>query len=184
MESRENNEPISSPGTVASWLAAVRGEWRPEPLATAWQHPLLTAVAAVIALALGNALHLKDVSWAAISAVVVMQADAVLTIGASRDRFLGTAVGALMGWLAALIWGGNVLVFGLALAISLTACAALGLKNASRLCGATVCLVLLVPAADPKWKMALGRFVVVSFGIGVALAISLLRHAWGKFRGP
>jgi uncharacterized membrane protein YgaE (UPF0421/DUF939 family) len=180
MEQPKKKE-ISPAETEPNWMAVLRGEWEAEPLARAWQHPLMTAAAAVLAVVLANALHLKEIYWAAISAVVVMQPDAVLTISASRDRFLGTAVGAATGWLAALIWHGNVLVFGLAVAISLTACGMLGLKNAGRLCGATICLVALVPAQGPKWRIALDRFVVVSFGIVIAVAISLLVDRWLKF---
>jgi uncharacterized membrane protein YgaE (UPF0421/DUF939 family) len=180
MEQPKKKE-ISPAETEPNWMAVLRGEWEAEPLTRAWQHPLMTAAAAVLAVVLANALHLKEIYWAAISAVVVMQPDAVLTISASRDRFLGTAVGAATGWLAALIWHGNVLVFGLAVAISLTACGMLGLKNAGRLCGATICLVALVPAQGPKWRIALDRFVVVSFGIVIAVAISLLVDRWLKF---
>lgn len=181
MEQQKKGE-ISPLGSGPNWMAVLLGEWEAEPLSRAWQHPLMTATAGIMALVLAEALHLRDVEWAAISAIVVMQPEAVLTIGASRDRFVGTAVGATMGWLAASVWRGNVLVFGLAVAISLTACGALGLKNARRLCGATICLVALVPAEGPKWKMALDRFVEVSFGIVIALAISLLLDGWGKFR--
>ncbi len=182
MEEQRKQDNISGARREPSWLVVLGGEWTTEPLAHTWQHPLLTAVAAVVALVLGEALHLRDVYWAAISAVVVMQPNAVLTISASRDRFVGTAVGAAMGWLAASIWHGNVLVFGLAVAISLTACGALGLKNASRLCGATICLVTLVPADGPKWRIAMDRFVVVSFGIVIAAAISLALDRWLRFR--
>jgi uncharacterized membrane protein YgaE (UPF0421/DUF939 family) len=181
-EQRKKSEIAPVTRTEPNWLFVLRGEWEAEPLAHSWQHPLMTGVAAVLALVLARALHLRDVYWAAISAVVVMQPEAVLTISASRDRVLGTAVGAAMGWLAALIWHGNVLVFGLAVVISLTACHALGLKNASRLCGATICLVALVPAEGPKWRLALDRFVVVSFGIVIAVAISLVLDRWVKFR--
>jgi len=159
-----------------AWLAEVRGEWNAEPLARSWQHPLLTAVAVVVCLMLARALHLKEGYWSAISTIVVMQPGVKLTLGASRDRFLGTAVGALMGWLAAVIWHGNVVVFGLAVAVSLTVCSVLGLKNAIQLAGATICVVALVPAAGPAWRMALDRFVAVSFGIVIAVAVSVLVH--------
>jgi len=68
----------------------------------------------VTCLALGGLLHLKEVYWGAISTVVVMQSEVGPTGTASRDRFVGTLVGALMGWLASLVWHGSVLVFGLA----------------------------------------------------------------------
>jgi uncharacterized membrane protein YccC len=163
-------------------LMDIRGHWEAEPLSRAWQHPLLIAVAVVVSLVLGGLLHLKEAYWAAFSAVVVMQAQVKPTVSAARDRFLGTAVGALMGWLTALMWHGSVLVLGLALAIGLTACGVLGLKNASRLCGVTICLIALVPAEGPKWSIALNRLIAVSFGIVISVAISLLLHRWLKLR--
>jgi uncharacterized membrane protein YccC len=170
-----------------TWWTDLRGEWETEPLARTWPHSLLTAVAVIVCLMLAGLLHLKESYWAAISVMVVMQPDTKLTVSAARDRLLGTAVGAVMGWLAALVWHGNVLVFGLAVAISLAVCGILGLKNAKRLAGATICLVVLVPAAGPKWRMALDRFVAVSFGIIVAVAISVLLQVllqrWTKPRG-
>ena len=87
-----------------------------------------------------------------------------------------------MGWLASLVWHGNVLVFGLAVAIGLTLCSVLGLKNAGRLVGATVCLVVFVPAEGAKWRIALDRFIEVSFGIVIAMVISVVAHHWLKMR--
>jgi uncharacterized membrane protein YccC len=91
-EQRKKSEIAPVTRTEPNWLFVLRGEWEAEPLAHSWQHPLMTGVAAVLALVLARALHLRDVYWAAISAVVVMQPEAVLTISASRDRVLGTAV--------------------------------------------------------------------------------------------
>lgn len=167
----------------SAWWMDLRGEWETEPLAHTWQHAFATAVAVIVCLMLAALLHLQEAYWAAISVVVVLQPDMQPTVSAARDRLLGTAVGAVMGWLAALVWHGNVLVFGLAMAISFMMCGILGLKNAKRLAGAIICLVALVPAAGPKWRMALDRFVAVSFGIVVAVVISWLLHRWTKPRG-
>jgi hypothetical protein len=60
---------------------------------------------------------------------------------------LGTGIGAVIGWLTALIWQDNLVVFGVAVAVGLMACNALGLKSAARLVGATICLMVLAPAA-------------------------------------
>jgi uncharacterized membrane protein YgaE (UPF0421/DUF939 family) len=95
---------------------------------------------------------------------------------------MGTIIGAIMGWLTTLVWHGNVLVFGLAVAISLILCSVLRLTNSGRLVGATMCLIMLVPAAGQKWRIALDRFVEVSFGIVVAVVVSLVFHRWVKFR--
>jgi uncharacterized membrane protein YccC len=95
---------------------------------------------------------------------------------------MGTIIGAIMGWLTTLVWHGNVLVFGLAVSISLFLCAVLLLTNSGRLVGATMCLIVLVPAAGPKWKIALERSVEVSFGIVVAVVVSVVFHRLLKLR--
>jgi uncharacterized membrane protein YccC len=155
-------------------MEKLRAGWQRESIAHTWQHPLLTAIAVVVCLMLASLLHMKESYWAAISTVVVMQSEVGPTVSASRDRFIGTGVGALMGWLTASMWEGNVLVFGLAVAISLMLCGLLGLKNAGRLVGATICLVALVPAAGPKWRIALDRSMAVSFGVVIAVMVALL----------
>jgi uncharacterized membrane protein YgaE (UPF0421/DUF939 family) len=122
-------------------------------------HPVVTAVALVVCLTWVHLLPVKEGYWAAISTVVVMQSEVEPTLTASRDRLMGTIIGAIMGWLTTLVWHGNVLVFGLAVAISLILCSVLRLTNSGRLVGATMCLIVLVPAAGQKWRIALDRFV-------------------------
>ena len=87
-----------------------------------------------------------------------MQSDIQPTVTAGRDRLLGTGIGAVIGWVTSLIWHHNLLVFGLAVAVSLMTCNALGLKSAGRLVGATICLMVLVPAADPNGEF---RWIVL-----------------------
>ena len=173
-------KPIDS--EPAGWAANLRKGWEPESFTNSWQHSLLTAFAAVISLLLVRLLPLSEGYWAAISAAVVMQSDIRPTITAGRDRLLGTGIGAVIGWLTSLVWHDNLLVFGLAVAVSLMACNALGLKSAGRLVGATICLMVLVPAAGPKWRIPLDRFIEVSVGILTAVAISLLHYHLVKRR--
>jgi uncharacterized membrane protein YgaE (UPF0421/DUF939 family) len=56
--------------------------------------------------------------WAAISAIVVMQADLTATRNSGRDRFLGTALGAVLGWGCATLWHGHVWAYALTVAAS------------------------------------------------------------------
>jgi uncharacterized membrane protein YccC len=93
MEEHRQPGEMSGAGAKPNWLVGLRGEWEAEPLAHAWQQSFFTAFAAVVALVLADALHLTDPYWAAISVVVVMQPEAILTITASRDRFLGRGLG-------------------------------------------------------------------------------------------
>ena len=166
----------------ARWGAILREGWQPESFTDAWQHAVLTALAVVICLLLVRLLPLRQGYWAAISTVAVMQTDVWPTITAGRDRLLGTTMGALVGGFTTIVWHGNLLVFGLAIAISLMICNALGLKSAGHLVGANICLMVLVPATGPQWKIPLDRFIEVSIGILTAVAVSLLHDQWVKRR--
>lgn len=117
--------------------------------------------------------------WAAISAIVVMQSEVVATKAAARDRFAGTAIGAVIGWLAALVWHGHILVFALAVLAVMALCGVLRFQNAGRLAGVTVAIIVLIPHPGPVWHVAVERFLEVSFGIAISLAVAL---AWPPFR--
>ena len=57
-----------------------------------------TGLAAVLCVWLGNLLGLEHSYWAAVSAIVVMAYDTTLTFASCRDRIIGTAIGAFLGW--------------------------------------------------------------------------------------
>jgi uncharacterized membrane protein YccC len=130
-----------------------------------------TALAAALCYWLSLRFGLPEGYWSAISAIIVLQSNVGSTVAASRDRLIGTAIGALIGW-AASPWGPHLLAFGLAILVAFLICGSLELKNSSRLAGVTVCIVMLVQRNDSHWRIALDRFFEVSMGIVVALAIS------------
>jgi uncharacterized membrane protein YccC len=53
---------------------------------------------------------LRDTYWAPIAALVVLYPQTEATRKASTDRFLGTAIGSLIGWGSALWWHQHVLL--------------------------------------------------------------------------
>lgn len=72
-------------------------------------HALRTTVAAVGSLLLSSALHTREPYWAAISTIVVMQSTLGAAWKASRQRFAGTVVGAILGgalasWVPLTFW--------------------------------------------------------------------------------
>jgi uncharacterized membrane protein YccC len=137
-----------------------------------WKHGLKTALAAGLCLWLSKIVHLRQDYWACVSAIVVMQSETAATLAASRDRVVGTAVGALIGWAAAAFWHGHLLAYVLAILLCLAVPEAMGLKSAGRLAGVAATIILLVPSNLPNWMKARDRFLEVSFGIVVALAVS------------
>ena len=111
--------------------------------------------------------------WSAISAIIVLQSNVGSTVTASRDRFIGTAIGAVLGFLAS-PWRRHPAVFAATILVALVLCGLLNLKNSSRLAGVTITIVMLVDRNGSHWTIALDRVLEVVLGIVVALAVSVL----------
>lgn len=108
-----------------------------------------------------------------------MQSEVGATLIASRDRLAGTAMGAIVGWLTAEVWHNQIVIFSLAVLVVMVLCTLLHFKNAGRLGGVTVAIIVLTPHAGPIWYIAMERFLEVSFGICISLGVAL---AWPKGR--
>jgi uncharacterized membrane protein YccC len=136
-------------------------------------HAAKTALAAALCWGLALRLGMHDAYWGAISAIIVLQSNFGATVTASRDRVLGTLIGALFGFSFSLFgtlpWNYVLAVFA---AVGL--CGLLGLRSSSRLAGVTITIVMLVPQAGAHWTVALDRVLQVLLGIVVALAVSTL----------
>jgi len=137
------------------------------------QQGIRTALAAALAYWITGMLHLPSGYWAAISAIVVMQSEVGATVLASRDRLAGTAMGAVVGLLTSLVWHHSLLVFALGVLVVMMLCTALRYKNAGRLGGVTVAIIVLIPYPGPLWQIALQRFLEVSFGIVISLSVAV-----------
>jgi len=146
------------------------------------RHALRTAIAASVTALLTRVLDLEQGYWAVFSAILVMQAHFGSSIAAAWARLLGTASGALLGALAisaadALLGpGANTLTAAMFVTIFL--CALIAAKNENlRLAGLTAAVVICLHGTigENAFSIALSRFLEVSLGIVVALAVSL---AW------
>jgi uncharacterized membrane protein YccC len=132
-----------------------------------------TAVAAALCWWIALRFGLHDGYWGAISAIIVLQSNFGATISASRDRILGTIIGASFGF-AFSLFGAVPWNFIFAVVSAVVLCGLLGLRNSSRLAGVTIAIVMLVPATGPHWLLALHRVGEVFLGIIVAVAVSTL----------
>jgi uncharacterized membrane protein YgaE (UPF0421/DUF939 family) len=119
-------------------------------------------------------LKLPQSYWAAISALVVMGADVDETFKASRDRLLGTAIGAITGGAFAFFGKSHLLWFGGAVAVTTLICEALNLKQSLRLAGTTVAIIMLTADSATLLSTIIHRVLEVSLGIIVALAITAI----------
>ena len=141
------------------------------------QQGIRTALAATLAYWIAGLLHLPSGYWAAISAIVVMQSEVGATVVASRDRIAGTAMGAAVGWVVAQIWHHSIFVFAIGVLVVMMLCTALNYRNAARLGGVTVAIIVLIPYPGPLWQIAVQRFLEVSFGIVISLLVAV---AWTR----
>jgi uncharacterized membrane protein YccC len=136
-------------------------------------HAARTALAATLCWWIALQFGLQDGYWGAISAIIVLQSNFGATITASRDRILGTVIGAAFGFGFSLFW---VLPWNYILAVffAVVLCGLLRLRNSSRLAGVTISIVMLVQKGGSHWILALHRVGEVFLGIFVALLVSTL----------
>ncbi len=119
-------------------------------------HAAKTALAATLCWWLAGLFGMQDGYWGAISAIIVLQSNFGATITASRDRILGTVIGAIFGF-AFSLFGSLPWNYILAVFAAVALCGALGLRSSSRLAGVTITIVMLVAKGGSHWTLALDR---------------------------
>jgi hypothetical protein len=154
-------EPVEKPGILT---------WERKRLLI---HAAKTALAAGLCWVLARQFGLHDGYWGAISAIIVLQSNVGSTVNASRDRLLGTLIGALIGFSFSL-FGTLPWNYALAVLAAVIVCGLLGLRSSSRLAGVTITIVMLVQQAGSRQSLALDRVTEVVLGIVVALAVTTL----------
>ncbi len=138
-------------------------------------HGLGAALVAVFCYATARRLPLLgEPYWAPIAAVVVLYPQREATVQAGLQRFVGTAIGSLIGWGCAAWWHGNVAVYGAGVLLAVGACHLLGLQAAARLCAVAVTVITIIPHPEPPHLVALYRFIEVSYGVAIALAYTVV----------
>jgi uncharacterized membrane protein YgaE (UPF0421/DUF939 family) len=144
------------------------------------QQGIRTALAAALAYWITGLLHFPGGYWAAISAIVVMQSEVGESSPPPAPPPPGTAMGAVVGLLTSLVWHHSVLVFSLGVLVVMILCTAFHYRNAGRLGGVTVAIIVLIPYPGALWHIAFQRFLEVSFGIVISLLVAV---AWTRVIG-
>jgi len=134
---------------------------------------LRAAVAAVLSVVVAHFLRLPEFYWAPISALVVLLSN-TNPLDSAWQRFAGTGVGAGLGALIASVVHPNWLSYGLAVLFCGLVCAVLHLQASFRIAAITLTIILLIPHGGSQWVIALHRFIEVSLGIAVALALAFV----------
>jgi uncharacterized membrane protein YgaE (UPF0421/DUF939 family) len=137
-----------------------------------------TAFAAVVAFLLARLLNMPESYWAPISTIVIIQSTIPpMTLG--WQRFLGTALGAVLGATLATFFSPGAMASVLVYALGVFLCGLLAwllhAGGAYRFAAITLSIVLLIPHTKGPWIVAWHRFLEVSLGIGVALVVTM---AW------
>jgi len=101
-----------------------------------------------------------------------MQSTLGATLTLSIERIVATAVGASVGALEATYYSANLVAFAVAIfLIGLLSIAFRLEKTAYRYASITLTIIVLIPRSAAPWSIALHRFIEVSVGIIVALAV-------------
>src|SRR6266852_3355094 len=134
-----------------------------------------TAVAATASVIIARLVQMPEAYWAAIATLVVMQSTLGATLTLSLQRIVANAVGASVGALEANFFGANLVAFAVAIVlIGLLSIVFRLEKTASRYASITLTIIVLIPRSAPPWTIALHRFLEVSIGIIIALAVVAL----------
>ena len=135
-------------------------------------HSIRTAVGSLL---IARFCRLPEPYWATVTTIVIMQSTLGAAWSVSKQRFVGTALGAAMGALLT-AYAQNVAAFGAGVFVLGLICALLCIgRNAFRYAGITLAIVMLVARAEPAWMIGIHRFLEISVGIAVGL---LLTAVW------
>ena len=132
-----------------------------------------TTVAAVSAFLLARLLKLPEYYWAPISTIVVVQST-IPPLMLGWQRFLGTALGAVVGVALATFFSPSALVYGLGILLCGMLAWLLRVGGAYRFAAITLSIILLIPRTRAPWLVGWHRFLEVSLGIAVALVLTIV----------
>ena len=130
-------------------------------------------VASVVSMILARALKLPEFYWAPISTIVILLS-AIDPMALAWQRFIGTALGAAVAALIATYFHANWIVYGAGIFVCGIFSALFRIGSAYRFAAITLSIVLLIDHSRTPWIVAMHRFVEVSLGIAVALAVQVL----------
>ena len=138
-----------------------------------------TTVATVASFLLARLLRMPEYYWAPISTIVIIQSTIPpRTLG--WQRFVGTAVGAVLGAALATFFHPTAWIYGLGMLLCGVLAWVLRVSGAYRFAAITLSIILLIPRTRAPWLIGWHRFLEVSLGIAVALAVTTVWPATKK----
>ena len=146
-------------------------------------HAARTAVAATASVLIARLVGMPEAYWAAIATLVVMQSSLGATLTLSIERIVASALGASLGALESTYFAQNLFAFGLTIfLLGLIAFVFRLQKTGYRYAGITFAIIVLIPRTQPPWIVATHRFLEVTIGILVAVAVVALWPEEGRAR--
>ncbi len=143
-----------------------------------------TAVAAVVSLLVARFSGLPQAYWAEITTLIVMQSVMGTSLPIAGRQFSDAALGAALGGILVTRVKPSAWTFGAGIFLPGLICAALGHahkhlqehldRTAYRYAGVTLAIVMLITPSQSAWVAAAHRFLEVSIGIVVALAMTVV----------
>jgi len=134
---------------------------------------LRTAFAAVTAMLLARLLKMPEYYWAPISTIVIIQST-IPPRTLAWHRFVGTAMGAVLGATLATFFPATAIVYGVGIILCGAIAFLLRIGGAYRFAAITLSIILLIPRGRAPWIVGWHRFLEVSLGVGVALVVTML----------
>jgi len=131
-----------------------------------------TAVATLVSLLLARTLKLPEYYWAPISTIVILQST-IDPLQGSWQRFVGTAVGAVLGGVFATFFARTAVTYAAGIFLCGIVALIFRVWSAYRVTAITFTIVVLI-SHGPVWHTAWRRFLEVSLGIVVALLAALV----------
>lgn len=115
--------------------------------------------------------------WCTLTAIIVLQAHVGGTYQAAINRFIGVAVGSVMGGMCTVLLGSNPISLGISIAVTVVLCYLFNIKDSIRIASISVGVVMVLwglhPSVSP-WTFAFFRLIDSILGIGVAVAVAHL----------
>jgi uncharacterized membrane protein YgaE (UPF0421/DUF939 family) len=145
-----------------------------------------TTVAAIVSAALARACGLPEPFWAVIATIIVMQSSLGTAWRVSRERMLGTAIGASTGAVLLSVFPQSIAVFALGMLLMAGVCAVLRQsQSAYRFAGITLVIMLFPTYSNPPWIICVHRTLETFTGIVVGMIVmAFSRKADQPTAGP
>jgi len=138
-------------------------------------HAIRTTIAATLSVLLARLLRIPEPYWSAVATIVVMQSPLSSTVPLAVQRIVASALGASLAVIEGTFFGANLIAFAVAIFVLGLISLALRLERVGySYAGITLAIIVLIPRAEEPWIAAAHRFMEVSLGILVALAVVAL----------